>query len=410
MFKQLYILILLLIPFIGISQVGIGTTAPNANAALEVFSPTQGLLLPRLNLANTASAAPLSAHVSGMLVYNIATTGDVTPGFYYNDGAAWNRVSTGAAATGTGWDLNGNTGTTGGTNFIGTRDNQPLTFRTNNVEKLRLETNGTISTLNTGNSIFIGEDAGIIDDLSNNENVFIGTRAGNLNVNGEYNIAIGANALENNTSGSRNIAFGLNSLRNNDDGNDNIGIGDLALENGNSASENIAIGNQSFRYTNTGTDNVGVGYWAGRENRGGTGNVAIGSSALQNNTNGNFNTAIGFQAYDTGSNDNTTVIGYNANAGGDNRVHLGNTSITRIAGQVNFTTYSDGRIKKNIKEDVVGLNFILKLRPVTYNLDIDTQNKILGIEDTSTSPSKYDIENIKISGFIAQEVDEAAKA
>jgi hypothetical protein len=39
------------------------------------------------------------------------------------------------------WLLAGNNGTTS-TNFVGTKDNQPLMFRTNNVERLRLGTNG----------------------------------------------------------------------------------------------------------------------------------------------------------------------------------------------------------------------------------------------------------------------------
>ena len=63
-------------------QVGIGTTAPNTNASLEINSSNRGLLIPRLSLTNTFSPLPLSADVAGMLVYNIATTGDVTPGFY----------------------------------------------------------------------------------------------------------------------------------------------------------------------------------------------------------------------------------------------------------------------------------------------------------------------------------------
>ena len=402
------IYILIILPFFSLAQVGIGTTNPNINAALEIATTDKGLLLPRLNLSNTTSAAPLTAHVSGMLVYNLASIGDVSPGFYYNNGTAWQRVATSVAA-GTGWNLDGNAGTNSSNDFLGTLDNQALTFRVNNVPKLRLETNGTIATLNTGNSIFIGDGAGINDDLSNNENIFIGNNAGNANTTGELNTAIGANAFESNISGSRNISFGLNSLRNNTIGNDNIAIGDLTLENGSSNNFNVAIGNQSFRYTTTGTNNVGVGYWAGRENRAGTSNVAIGSQALQNNTNGSFNTAIGNQAYNNGSHNNTTVIGYNANAGGDNRVNLGNTSITRISGQVNFTTYSDRRIKKNIKENVAGLDFIMKLRPVTYNLDINTQNKLLGVNESPDYDSKYDIEKIKISGFIAQEVDAAAK-
>lgn len=76
-------------------QVGIGTTNPNADALLDVDASvtTGGLLLPRLALTATTNAAPLSAHVAGMTVYNTATVNDVTPGFYYNDGTVWVKLS-----------------------------------------------------------------------------------------------------------------------------------------------------------------------------------------------------------------------------------------------------------------------------------------------------------------------------
>ncbi|WP_299363531.1 hypothetical protein [Winogradskyella sp.] len=71
---------------------GVGTLTPDPDAALEVSATDKGLLLPRIALTNTTTAAPLSAHKEGMTVYNTATAGDVTPGYYYNDGTQWVRV------------------------------------------------------------------------------------------------------------------------------------------------------------------------------------------------------------------------------------------------------------------------------------------------------------------------------
>jgi hypothetical protein len=34
----------------------------------------------------------MTAHVAGMLIYNTATVGDVTPGFYFNNGTKWVRL------------------------------------------------------------------------------------------------------------------------------------------------------------------------------------------------------------------------------------------------------------------------------------------------------------------------------
>lgn len=83
--------------FCGFGQVGIGTTNPNENAALEILSSSQGLLLPRLALSGTASPSPLLTHVSGMLIYNTATAGtgqtEVIPGLYVNDGSKWIRLA-----------------------------------------------------------------------------------------------------------------------------------------------------------------------------------------------------------------------------------------------------------------------------------------------------------------------------
>ena len=74
-------------------KVGNNPTTINANSVLEIESTNKGLLLPRLGLSSTTSFSPLAAHVAGMTVYNTATAGDVTPGFYYNDGTKWVRIA-----------------------------------------------------------------------------------------------------------------------------------------------------------------------------------------------------------------------------------------------------------------------------------------------------------------------------
>jgi hypothetical protein len=40
----------------------------------------------------------MTAHVAGMTIYNTATTGDVTPGLYYNDGTQWIKIAAYPAA------------------------------------------------------------------------------------------------------------------------------------------------------------------------------------------------------------------------------------------------------------------------------------------------------------------------
>lgn len=76
-------------------NVGIGTTTPDASARLDVSSTTQGFLPPRVTLTAKNAAAPIASPATGLLVYNTATAGtspnNVTPGYYYWDGTAWQR-------------------------------------------------------------------------------------------------------------------------------------------------------------------------------------------------------------------------------------------------------------------------------------------------------------------------------
>ncbi|MEI8049437.1 MAG: hypothetical protein WCI92_18800, partial [Bacteroidota bacterium] len=88
-----YILFILLFTSIGgyAQNLGVNATGapPNTNAGLDIDFSNKGVLIPRVALTGTANAAPLAAHVAGMIVYNTATTGDVNPGFYYNNGTNW---------------------------------------------------------------------------------------------------------------------------------------------------------------------------------------------------------------------------------------------------------------------------------------------------------------------------------
>jgi hypothetical protein len=81
-------------------NVGINDDAstPNAPAMLDVKSTTRGVLLPRVVLTSTTSASPVISPTAGLVVFNTATAGDVTPGYYYWDGSSsWVRFSSGGS-------------------------------------------------------------------------------------------------------------------------------------------------------------------------------------------------------------------------------------------------------------------------------------------------------------------------
>jgi hypothetical protein len=94
---------LMMISLSGFSQnVAINTTLnpANASAGLDIDFANMGFLLPRVALTGTANAAPLSAHIAGMVVYNTATVADVYPAFYYDDGTMWKTLTEPGTLTG----------------------------------------------------------------------------------------------------------------------------------------------------------------------------------------------------------------------------------------------------------------------------------------------------------------------
>ena len=92
--KKIFLTIALVAGMMVSAQVKIGdqVTTLNPNSLLELQSTNKGVLFPRVALTGTTSFAPLSAHVPGMTVYNTATTSDVKPGLYSNDGTQWLRL------------------------------------------------------------------------------------------------------------------------------------------------------------------------------------------------------------------------------------------------------------------------------------------------------------------------------
>ncbi len=74
-------------------KIGENPTTINENSLLEMETKDKGMLLPRVELEETTKFQPLKAHIAGMTVYNTATAGDVTPGYYYNDGTKWVRIA-----------------------------------------------------------------------------------------------------------------------------------------------------------------------------------------------------------------------------------------------------------------------------------------------------------------------------
>ena len=103
------------------------------------------------------------------------------------------------------------------------------------------------------------------------------------------------------------------------------------------------------------------------------------------------------------------ALGYNAQINASNKVVVGDANITSIGGQVGWTTISDGRFKKDITENVPGLLFITKLRPVTYHHNMNAIAQILNTPDSLRLKESEILAGAMLrTGFIAQEVEKAA--
>ena len=249
--------------------------------------------------------------------------------------------------------------------------------------------------------------------------------------NSDNNTANGYQALYSNTAGSDNTANGYHSLYNNSIGVANTANGRESLNSNTNGSNNTALGWRALFDNTSGGSNTGVGINSLAHNTSGGGNVGIGNAVLANNTTGNFNTAIGWDAlsYLNGGSNNI-AIGYNSGTdpgspgvtntisiGNDgflnaasNQVFIGNFSTAYCGTHVSWSTFSDARIKTNIKEEVKGLDFIMRLKPVTYHKSIKAMIALTGSKETKDYPGKYDVEKITFSGFLAQDVEKAAIA
>lgn len=247
-------------------------------------------------------------------------------------------------------------------------------------------------------------------------NSAIGHLAMEYNQTGNSNTAIGGGALMANLTGESNTALGETALFDNVSGNYNVAVGELSQGNATNSSYNTSVGNLSLRYPD-GNFNSAFGVWAAGLS-GGNYNTILGARSFYGlYGNGDNNSSLGYGTNRSVITDsNMTVIGSNAIVSTSDKVRLGDVNVTVVEGQVAYTNPSDGRFKFNVnEEDVKGLEFIKKLRPVVYNFDTKKFQNFLSKNMPDSIKKRYMQRNfeassaIRQSGFIAQEVELAAK-
>lgn len=394
----------LLLSFFTNAQVGVGTTNPLG--ALDVTSTSDGILVPRVALALGFNfPQPLASPTVSEVIYNTATTsnvpfGPVTPGFYFWTGTRWERFVTGSVS---GWSTTGNTGIVDGTNYIGTAasTNVDVAFRRNNLAAGKIGATSTSFGLNalTSGASTNGSAFGLNALAANTgaNNTAVGTNALAANNTPADNTAIGFNALAANTlnsgAGNLNTAVGSSSLAALNGGARNTSVGALALSgvNGNASLDNVAVGYNALPGGGTIDQSIAIG--SGTLSGSGSGttrSTAIGFNAGNAISTSIDNVIIGWSAQGSGSvARNQIVIGASASANADNTVTLGNTSIGILrCAATTITALSDRRDKADIVKLAEGIDFINKLKPVTYTWNTRDKSKI----------------GIKAAGFIAQDL------
>ncbi len=283
------------------------------------------------------------------------------------------------------------------------------------VQNTNTGTNSLFSnTTGSYNSAFGYES--LYSNTTGNSNSALGAQALRSSTTGNYNSAFGHFSLFANTTGDNNSAYGHRTLISNSTGDDNCAFGYNALPANTTGLKNCAFGSQALISSTQGAENVAVGYYALLSNDTGNYNTAVGAQSLQHNVSGECNVAVGSGAGPGLGSDNLSnsiAIGCNAIVSADNTTVIGNSSMTSIGGYAGWSNLSDGRFKNNVRENVPGISFIKKLRPVTYTYNLRSFDAFSGLDDNTTTPryaaARKAKESIVYTGFIAQEVEKAAE-
>ena len=274
------------------------------------------------------------------------------------------------------------------------------------------------ATLNTS----VGCQA-LLSVSSGQGNTALGYGAGALISTGNENVAVGTAALAAETTGARNTALGTGALCAQNGASDNTAIGYGAGNSLTTGLRNTIVGSLAGDNVTTGYNNNFFGYGAGAGVTSGAMNVLIGCVAGCAIIAANGNTMVGNIAGCSTTGDNNTFIGSEAGTStstGSNNVfigkgvaansttgncnvvigYLGGLSIPSVSNEVSiwggstvarfsqgsgsWTFTSDARKKENVADLALGLDFVNKVQPRTFDWKEDGQHS---------------------AGFIAQELD-----
>jgi hypothetical protein len=128
-------------------------------------------------------------------------------------------------------------------------------------------------------------------------------------------------------------------------------------------------------------------------------NTAVGYDAGNNLVNGYYNVLVGMEAKPSGDTNSEIVLGYTATGKGANTGFIGaGAGVYQGNNSSSWSTTSDRRIKKNIKDNTTGLDAINQIR--VRDFEYRTEDEITEVP----SHAAIKKEGIQL-GVIAQEIE-----
>jgi hypothetical protein len=221
--------------------------------------------------------------------------------------------------------------------------------------------------------------------------------------------ALGVNVVSGN-NGSNNTAVGNNALGSNTGsgggGYNNTAVGSYALNANTTGLRNTAVGRTACNSLSIGINVTAVGHNALYNATTGSNNTALGQGAGSGITTGGNNTALGVGAgYSCTTGNNNAFLGWNSGSDGlisisvqSNYVVIGNNSTAVVYCKQPLTNPSDARDKTNIVPISVGLEYVTKLKPVSFNFDDR------GWYPEGQSPDGTKMCSVNCIGFLAQDI------
>lgn len=375
-----------------------------SNAGAVVFSGLSGTGNAIMQLTSTGQAARLAVLPIANGGTNNASLSVTAGTIYYGDGTKLVGLAPGTAAQhltggttpswkdtavssgGASWLLAGNAGITAVSNFFGTTDAKSLRIRTNNIERMRVDSvygvfiDSTYFGRGAGGrfgwgSLAIG-DSNLIRNTTGTENTALGDSVLIVNTTGDFNTFVGAQAGMKNTTGEFNSGVGYRTQFNGLSGTGyNSTIGYRSLFTNTTGVANNAIGGEALFSNTTANHNNALGYQALFANTTGAGNVAVGGNSLHNGTTGTNNEALGFEALGTGIVTGTDNFGggrrslYNLTSGQENTALGLRAMNSNTTGGYNFAVGTDALTSNlsGILNNAIGYQALFNITASDYN-------------------------------------------